>query len=939
MSGIQAQAALHLTVAPTLGSHAVNKLYVDNKFAAIPASNFTSGVIPHSRLPAFTGNVTIAAGASAAVLTPTGVTAGTYTMLNVNAGGYAVGGRQLQTSDITSVPWSKVTTGRPDTAAGYQLYDIFGRSGGSVYSGNVSSTATPAQSAHAITKDYVDVLLQNNPIQVLPIGSVVRYVGETRPDPEYLRCNGGLLLKAEYPALYDKVGDDHSAGLGYASGKPWAMQYNYNFGTGPVTGFTTSQGPIIPNGTCYSNVIVTKDKVHALGGMSGSNQVDTIYTATLADDGSLGAWTLTGNLPVNIAWSATVLVRNRVYVIGGINSATAGFPSYPGYHVYSAPVNADGTLGTWRAEASLPGERYQHRAVVIKNYIYVLGGQAVSGYRYTIYRTRIGEDGTLGAWQAYERAMPAGVSITAVAVVKNRLFTLGAMGHESTNGRIFYSEIDANGSLGPWTQNGISFAVPHVPSDIVVTNNSIYAFGAWSGSYSAVQHATITADGFFWNFSSKGNMPVGMASASVAVTRGKVHLIAPNVMSTAPNTPTYAIAMTGGKNDYSQYYNTVGAVQGAVEIPGNGQPWQQQHEINPTQSSVLGVWTTSGNIPEKRHHHRVFVTKNRVYMYGGHTAPDDSSPSAPAMTGYTAPINSNGTLGTWTVAPAMTGQRTGHEFVTIGNYVYAIGGAAIDTGYATVIRASIGEDGVIGPWTDQGQTPFTFQYGNVVVTLTRVYLICAEQTAYADRLADGRLSDWHVVDLNHPVISDRALIHTGDKVHLVGGNDGFAYSDTVSRVHTATVNADGSLTPFTEGTSLPIDIQTAKAYVTSNTAYVMGGRRSAEDSDIVLTASIDGSGNLGGWVNSSNLLHAMTHFDVFATQGYLYLVGGMANPDEFTTVRSNEILSTPISGGMNDLSNYYRTNVELTGDKYFGLPDYSTMEAMNPGLNYFIKVK
>jgi len=64
------------------------------------ASNITSGTLSASRLPAFSGDATTTAGSSSLTLANSGVTAGTYTKVTVDAKGRATAGAQATTSDI-----------------------------------------------------------------------------------------------------------------------------------------------------------------------------------------------------------------------------------------------------------------------------------------------------------------------------------------------------------------------------------------------------------------------------------------------------------------------------------------------------------------------------------------------------------------------------------------------------------------------------------------------------------------------------------------------------------------------------------------------------------------------------------------------------------------------------------------------------------------------
>ena len=100
-------------------------------------------------------------------------------------------------------------------------------------------------------------------------------------------------------------------------------------------------------------------------------------------DGTLGAWTTSTSLPGTVYLSQAIVTKNRVYLLGGYtNTGTSST-------VYTAPINLDGTLGTWSTSTSLPGTVYGSQAVVTKNRVYLLGGRNNGAYSSTVYTAPI----------------------------------------------------------------------------------------------------------------------------------------------------------------------------------------------------------------------------------------------------------------------------------------------------------------------------------------------------------------------------------------------------------------------------------------------------------------------------------------------------------------------------------------------------------------------
>jgi hypothetical protein len=84
--------------------------------------------------------------------------------------------------------------------------------------------------------------------------------------------------------------------------------------------------------------------VYVTGGISGGSAQSWTYFAAVNDDGQLGPWTATSNIPTSLWGHACVAWGNNIYCVGGtvaVGSSTCITT------LYGATINTDGSLNAW----------------------------------------------------------------------------------------------------------------------------------------------------------------------------------------------------------------------------------------------------------------------------------------------------------------------------------------------------------------------------------------------------------------------------------------------------------------------------------------------------------------------------------------------------------------------------------------------------------------
>jgi N-acetylneuraminic acid mutarotase len=130
--------------------------------------------------------------------------------------------------------------------------------------------------------------------------------------------------------------------------------------------------------------VVYEGIIYEIGGEGpGSIVHNTVYYAKTNPDGTVGSWSLTTSLPLAIEEHSAVVLDKMLWVIGGYEQDGTAVDA-----VCYAKIKSDGTLGNWTQSTPLPNAIYQHSSVVLGQRIYVIGGHDASTTLNTVYYGR-----------------------------------------------------------------------------------------------------------------------------------------------------------------------------------------------------------------------------------------------------------------------------------------------------------------------------------------------------------------------------------------------------------------------------------------------------------------------------------------------------------------------------------------------------------------------
>jgi microcystin-dependent protein len=578
LTSITVTGSLFLFADPIDPLEAATKQYVDNAYLNLNASNITSGTLATARFPAFTGgDVVSSSGSNTLTLTNTGVAAGTYTKVTVDVKGRVTSATSITAADIPNLDWSIITSGKPTTLSGYGITDGVLLSGDSV-TGYVSTSQTFNAGNQIVNKQYVDSAIAANTTSGYSVGDITTFPTSTTP-PGFLKCDGSLVSKTTYSALYAVIGDTFtpSSGVG-GNGKPWQLQYDFN------TTQTANLSPFVSAGTLpdyleYGQAVITKNKLFLIGCSNNTGSTTTVHVANINTDGTLGTWSTSAPLPSSSYSSQLAVTKNRIYVMGGSGSTA----------VYTAQINADGTLGTWNTGPSLPEPRYGGQAIIVNNRLHIIGGYNGLNTATNVYLSAsLNADGTINSWNTVTALGPGGNpqgtdGYTQVIATNNRIYTFSTdynIANTPTYMTMFTAPINSDGTLGTWTSVPNTTIQGLYGINAISTRNKVYLIGGKrtvdQGYYDtdlnewvpyivtyyndSVYVANINSDGTLGTWSQVNNMfpnsNLATAFSQIAITSSKVYLLGGEATETNTNA-IYSTSFSGGYNDYSGFYNPI----------------------------------------------------------------------------------------------------------------------------------------------------------------------------------------------------------------------------------------------------------------------------------------------------------------------------------------------------------------------------------------------
>ncbi len=297
----------------------------------------------------------------------------------------------------------------------------------------------------------------------------------------------------------------------------------------PVVDTWISTAPLTPARFAHS-AVARGGRLYVFGGqVNGSSRTDDVQMAAISPDGTLGSWSATTGLPVARAGHVSVEANGYVYVLGGCCTTGAQVAD-----VFYAPINPDGSLGTWASTTALPSARQTFAAVAHNGRVYAIAGNYGAGgiNRQDVQVATVNGNGSLGAWSALTQLPSPWTAHSAVAATvagTDYLYVIGGgRSGEEPNGDVLVATIAGNGTIGGWT-NTTALPIARAGHTSVELNGAVFVMGgaALNGGNGVVDmnQAALMSNGNAGAWTAKAPLPVARAYSVSVVANGRIYVI------------------------------------------------------------------------------------------------------------------------------------------------------------------------------------------------------------------------------------------------------------------------------------------------------------------------------------------------------------------------------------------------------------------------------
>lgn len=690
-----------------------------------------------------------------------------------------------------------------------------------------------------------------------------------------------------------------TAGGNTAGATPAGTTHDYimklkNDGSFAYGNWVQSNGP---TGRLYPASVAANNAIITVGGHGSGNVFTNVYYQIISADGTVDNNSTTPLLTG--VWAASATYYNGyIYITGGCTNDAC--PSYTNTVQY-AKVNSNGSVGAWATTTSLPTARYGHTSWVSNGYLYVGGGQA-TGTLSDVQFAPIYTNGTIGYWTA-TTSMGTARSFAGNVASGGSLYVAGGLSATTLLSTSEYTTTRAVGELNPWV------ATSSLPSGswaaaAIATNGYLYYVGGLTTdcslpgctARSTVYYASINTDGSVGSWNTTTSYPVGIAGNRLVSSGGYLYSL--GGATTCLADATFGFICSGSA---SVYYSAIAA---------NG---------------TLGTWTATTAFTNGRYHLATAIYGGKfIYITGGATS--NGSTQTIYNDAQVAPLNSDGTVGTWTGTTTLPRTLGAHGMTVSGQFIYLVGGSGTPSPvyYASINSSS----GALGSWTSTTSISTHSYYTVLYADKGYLYTYSASADSSGDPVryskinSDGSVGNWTTLNSYATTRYQSAGAFYNDKLYVMSGSPNSNVTSFYTDVQYGTINHGGTgvLSAWTNtNKSLAVGHTRGGLVALNGYLYMLSGCTSNTNPCTALTpnveyTAINSDGSLVGWANTTATITARQGASYYAYNGRIYAQGGQSTSGGVFT-RTIQF-ATPDPNG--DITSWTTNSINTPTDEGYG---------------------
>ena len=259
---------------------------------------------------------------------------------------------------------------------------------------------------------------------------------------------------------------------------------------------------------------------------------------------------------------------------------------------------------------------------------------------------------------------------------------------------------------------------------------------------------------------------------------------------------------------------------------------------------------------------------------------------------YVTPITGKARIGAWTAGPAFPEPIFMHAAVAANGFVYVIGGQHFNRGVKispAVYFSRIGADGALADWQTASPLPQGIFLHSAAAWNGALYVTggwgaagLSGKVHSAVIQADGTLSPWTELAPLPEAVYTHATVQDGTLYVLGGVINGGAQMD--NGVYFARIRADRTLEPWQETTPLADPLSSHSAAVVAGRIYISGGWTGDAATDTVHSAPIRSDKAVGDWAPAPSLPGPLYLHASAAADDALFISGGSNGSSYQSTV-------------------------------------------------------